>query len=200
LPETVLGLGSIVIGYLLGSVPGAYIIARVSKGVDIRKVDTGNVGASSTLRAIGIWQGIVAGIVDITKGSAAIYVGYVLNVPLFWTLGAGVAAFLGHNYSLYLGFKGGQGVATMIGVFLVLSTYAMLASLAIFVFVLYLNRRVFAHRVFFAVLVAGPFLPIFIWLFNNALLLVVYSLIFIIFMVCKNWRSVKTPTKLMGSI
>ena len=199
MPEIVSGLVIVFIGYFLGSIPGAYIVAMISKGIDIRKVDTGNVGAASTLRAVGIWQGIVAGLIDIAKGSAAIYVGYIANIPIFWILGAGFAAFLGHNYSIYLGFKGGQGVAIIIGIFLVLSTYAILVCLTILVFVLFLNRRVFARRVFFAVVIAGPFLPIGIWFFDGSLLLIGYSLVIIIFMVIKNRRSMKMPLKLMGS-
>jgi glycerol-3-phosphate acyltransferase PlsY len=108
-----LGLITVISGYLLGSIPGAYIIAKLSKGVDIRKVDTGNVGAASTLRAIGVWQGIVAGLIDIAKGSAAIFIAQMMGVSILWILGAGFAAYLGHNYPVYLGFKGGQGVATM---------------------------------------------------------------------------------------
>jgi glycerol-3-phosphate acyltransferase PlsY len=193
-----LGLITVISGYLLGSIPGAYIIAKLSKGVDIRKVDTGNVGAASTLRAIGVWQGIVAGLIDIAKGSAAIFIAQMMGVSILWILGAGFAAYLGHNYPVYLGFKGGQGVATMIGIFLVLTPFAALSSIAIIVLFMYLNRRVILHRIFFAVLVGGPFLPVFIWIFNTSMVMVAYSVFLISFMICKNWRSVRTPLKLMG--
>jgi glycerol-3-phosphate acyltransferase PlsY len=198
MPDAELGLVSVVVGYLLGSIPGAYIIAKLNKGVDIRKVDTGNVGAASTLRAIGIWQGIVAGLIDIAKGSAAILIAQVLGIYPLWILGAGFAAYLGHNYPVYLGFKGGQGVATMIGIFLVLTPFAAMSSIAIIVLIMYLNRRVILRRIFFAVLVGGPFLPVFIWIFNASLVMVAYSVFLIAFMICKNWHSVRMPLKLIG--
>jgi glycerol-3-phosphate acyltransferase PlsY len=197
--DWLLGLAVIVIGYLLGSIPGSYIMARLTKGVDIRKVDTGNVGAASTMRAIGVWQGIVALFIDMAKGAAAILVAQALSVPLPWVLGAGFAAFLGHNYPLYLGFKGGQGVATMIGIFLVLSPFAALASLVIIGIVMLLNRHVVLHRIFFAVLIGGSLLPLFVWIFYSSTELAIYSLVLILFMIIKNWRSVKRPMKLMGN-
>ena len=90
--DIVLGVSAVVIGYLLGSIPPAYIIARLCKGVDIREVDTGNVGTASTLRTIGVWQGFVVGFVDVAKGFAAILIAQALGVALPWMLGAGFAA------------------------------------------------------------------------------------------------------------
>jgi glycerol-3-phosphate acyltransferase PlsY len=195
--DVLVGSTTIAISYLLGSIPGAYIIAKLSKGVDIRTVDTGNVGAASTLRAIGIWQGITAGVIDVAKGSAAILVTQALGG---WVLGAGFAAFLGHNYPLYLSFRGGQGVATLIGIFLILTPFAALASCAIIILVMCLNRQAILHNIFFAVLCGGPSLPVFIWIFNSSLNLVIYSVVLIIFMVCKNWRSVKNTAERVGTI
>lgn len=191
--DILLGTAAVVIGYLVGAIPGAYIVARLSKGVDIRKVDTGNVGAASTMRAIGIRQGLLAAIIDIAKGSASIFIAQALGVSTPWILGAGFAAFLGHNYPLYLGFKGGQGVATMIGIFSVLTPLAVAASCLIIGIVLYLNRRMFAHRIFLAVLIGGPWLPVFIWILYGSVELVIYSVMFILFMIAKNRHSVKAP-------
>lgn len=199
--DILLGIAAVVIGYLLGSIPTAYIIARLTKGIDIRKVDTGNVGTASTMRAVGIWQGFVVGIVDIGKGSAAVLVAQALGVELPWALGAGFAAFLGHNYPIYIGFKGGQGAATMIGVFAVLTIWATLAACAIIVLIMVINRRIVLQRVFFSLLVGGPTLPIFIWIFDRSWVLAVCSLVFILFMIIKNWRGVKrplTPKKMIG--
>ena len=193
MPEILLGLAAVIIGYLLGSIPTAYIIARLTKGVDIRKVDTGNVGTASTMRAIGVWQGFVVGIVDIGKGAAAVFAARALGVEMPWVLGAGFAAFLGHNYPVYIGFKGGQGAATMIGVFASLTIWATLAACAIIVSIMVINRRVILFRIFFSLLLGGPTLPIFIWIFDRDWILVVYSVVFILFMIAKNWRSVKSP-------
>lgn len=191
--DIALGVSSIVISYLLGSIPTAYIIGKLTKGVDIRKVDTGNVGTASTMRAIGVWQGFVVGAVDVGKGSAAIFVAQALGVSLPWVLGAGFAAFIGHNYPVYIGFKGGQGAATMIGIFAVLTFWATLAACAIIVTVMYLNRRIILKRIFFSLLIGGPTLPVFIWIFNRSWELAAYSLVLILVMICRNWRTVRAP-------
>ena len=191
--DIVLGVSAVVIGYLLGSIPPAYIIARLCKGVDIREVDTGNVGTASTLRTIGVWQGFVVGFVDVAKGFAAILIAQALGVAMPWMLGAGFAAFLGHNYPLYIRFKGGQGAATMIGVFAALTIFATLAACAVIGLIMFLNRRVILYRIFYCLLLGGPTLPIFIWIFDHSWVLEIYSLVFILFMIGKNWRGVKTP-------
>jgi len=199
--DILLGLAAVIIGYLVGSIPTAYIVGRLTRGVDIRKIDTGNVGTASTMRAIGIWQGFVVGIVDIGKGAAAVVVACVLlgiNIPWVlggnpWVLGAGFAAFLGHNYPIYIRFKGGQGAATMIGVFAALTIWATLAACAVIIIIMVINRRVILFRIFFSLLLGGPTLPIFIWIFDRDWVLVVYSVVFILFMIGKNWRGVKSP-------
>jgi glycerol-3-phosphate acyltransferase PlsY len=190
-----LGSSAVIIGYLLGSIPTAYILGKLSKGVDIRKVDTGNVGTASTFRAIGTWQGFVVGAVDIGKGSAAIGAAYALGVSLYWMIGAGFAAYLGHCFPVFIGFRGGQGAATLIGIFAALTFWAALASCCIIVFTMYLNRRIVLQRVFFSILVGGPTLPIFIWIFYQSWELVVFSIIIILFVIWRNWPTVKAPLR-----
>jgi glycerol-3-phosphate acyltransferase PlsY len=189
----VLGSTSVIIGYLLGSIPAAYIIGKLTRGIDIRTVDTGNVGTASTFRAIGTWQGFVVGAVDIGKGSAAIGVAYAMGVSMPWMMGAGFAAFLGHNFPVFIGFRGGQGAATLIGIFAALTFWATLASCCILVFIMYLNRRIILRRIFFAILVGGPTLPIFIWIIYQSWELVIYSIVIILFMIWRNWNTVKAP-------
>jgi glycerol-3-phosphate acyltransferase PlsY len=193
--DILLGSSAVIIGYLLGSIPTAYILGKLSKGVDIRKVDTGNVGTASTFRAIGTWQGFVVGAVDIGKGSAAIGVAYAMGVSLYWMIGAGFAAYLGHCFPVFIGFRGGQGAATLIGIFAALTFWAALASCCIIVFTMYLNRRIVLQRVFFSILVGGPTLPIFIWIFYQSWELVVFSIIIILFVIWRNWPTVKAPLR-----
>ena len=76
----------VVIGYLLGSIPSAYIMARIRKSGDIRYLGVGNMGAANVLRHVGIWEGIVVGLTDIAKGAAAILIARALNVPQLWLL------------------------------------------------------------------------------------------------------------------
>jgi len=111
-------LMSCLAGYLCGSIPFAYIVTRRSKGVDIRKVDIGNMGAGAVIRTVGVGPGILVGVGDIAKGFAPVMLAQYLDVGLFWVYATGFAAVIGHCYPLYIGFRGGQGVATLIGVFL----------------------------------------------------------------------------------
>ncbi len=200
--NVLLGIATVIIGYLLGSIPFAYIVAKLSKGVDIREVDTGNVGAAATMRGIGVWQGIVVVIADIAKGAVAILIAQALGVHLFWVLGAGFAAFLGHNFPVYIGFRGGHGAATTIGIFLVLAPLEAFCALIIIGIVLLISFRKVLHRFVLALSVGAPFLPIFIWTFGTwifkgsperILTLTIYAIVMVLFLVCRNLPSVIAP-------
>jgi len=169
-----LGILGIVIGYLLGSIPSAYLMARLRKGVDIREFGVGNVGATNIFRHIGIWEGIVVGVADVAKGAVAILAAEVLGVSEFWWLGAGFAALLGHNFSIFLGLKGGKGSGTAIGIFLLLVPKEMGVALGIMVLTILITRNLV-----FALGVGFVFVPLLIWIFSGSVVLVTYSLILI---------------------
>lgn len=179
--EIATGLAAVVIGYLLGSIPFAYIVTRLAKGADIRKIDTGNVGAGAVFRQVGIWGGAVTAIGDIAKGSAAVLIARALALPLPWVLAAGAAAWVGHMYPLYLQFKGGQGVATIIGIFLVLAPKAIGCNLVLLAIALLLVRHL-AISIF----LSSPFLPLFVWLFYSSLWLTLYTLAIVLFVMYRN--------------
>lgn len=116
---------SILISYLIGSIPSAYIVGRLAKGIDIRKTGTGNMGAMNVFYKVGFWPGLLVGIMDAGKGALAVYVGGVLcqlsNMqPLLLIivqLICGLAAIMGHNYPAFLKFqRGGRGGATAVGI------------------------------------------------------------------------------------
>ena len=98
-----LGFTVIVVGYFLGSIPSAYIMARLRKGIDIRNCGVGNVGAVNVYRHVGVWEGLVVAFADIAKGAAAVLIAQALGVTQLWVLGAGFAALLGHNYPIFIG-------------------------------------------------------------------------------------------------
>jgi glycerol-3-phosphate acyltransferase PlsY len=129
-------LGYIVVAiaaYLLGSIPTGFLVGRV-RGVDIRAVGSGNIGAANTFRAIGKTAGIFVLLIDALKGFLAVEVcGSILkcfgtaemDVEIHYRILAGIFAVLGHNYTCWLKFKGGKGVATMAGVYLALAPAAV---------------------------------------------------------------------------
>lgn len=172
--ETIL---AIVIGYLLGSIPFAYIAGRLKKGVDIRKVGGGNVGALNAMREIGRLPGVLVLVADIGKGSLAVLVAGWMDLPLIWTFAAGFAAVLGHNWSIFLKFKGGKGAATTLGVLLALIPTEAAISLAIIGIVIITTSN---FRLSIAVGLA--LLPFIIWLFNGSGMFIGYSLALFLFL------------------
>ena len=176
-----LELSVILIGYLLGSIPSAYIVAKLRRGIDIREVDTGNMGAGSVFRQIGLLEGTVVSLADMAKGVAAILIAQTLGVSQPWLLGAGFAAILGHCFPIYIGFRGGQGVATIMGIFFVLAPEAMAIILGLMGIALFFTRRIFSM-----ICIVAPFLPLLIWLFEGSAMLIFYSLAFIVFVGFRN--------------
>jgi glycerol-3-phosphate acyltransferase PlsY len=176
-----LGALSIVIGYLLGSIPSAYIMGRLRKGIDIRDVDSGNMGAGAVIRQVGIWEGILVGLTDIAKGAAAILIARSLGVAEPWVLAAGFGALMGHNFPVFVGFKGGSGTATTVGIFLVLAPVAMGIALAI-IAIPVLTTRNFAFAAFIGLIL----LPLLLWLFGGSLMLILFSLVIDAFMLGRN--------------
>jgi glycerol-3-phosphate acyltransferase PlsY len=188
-----LGILSIIIGYLLGSIPTAYIVSRIRKGIDIRTVGSGNMGAANVMREIGTHEGIFVGLIDIAKGAVAILIAQTLNISELWVFGAGFAALVGHNFPVFAGFRGGRGSATVIGIFLVLAPQSMLVTLVIIVIPFFTTRKFSAAILIGIALVVVGFvlLPLFIWLFEGSLMLVRYVLAIGIFMLVRNPSGIK---------
>ncbi|MBA7628589.1 Glycerol-3-phosphate acyltransferase [subsurface metagenome] len=105
-------------GYLLGSIPTAYIAGRLLKGRDIRQIGDGNVGAHNAFRELGPKTGVAVGIIDAGKGVLVIIIAQVAGIPQVTILLSGAAAVIGHNWPVFLGFRGGRGESTTIGILL----------------------------------------------------------------------------------
>ncbi len=135
----------IVASYLVGSIPTGYIIAKYFYNIDIKTVGSGNIGATNVLRTLGKKMGIMTLIGDVLKGVipvifALIYKPYPINQNLVF--GSALMAFLGHLFPFYLKFKGGKGVATALGIFLVLFPLQTLYAAIIFFLVVLKTRYV----------------------------------------------------------
>ncbi|HSF57341.1 MAG TPA: glycerol-3-phosphate acyltransferase, partial [Candidatus Binatia bacterium] len=129
----------VLIAYLLGSVPTGYILGSLA-GVDVRKAGSGNVGATNVARVVSKRHGIFTLIADIAKGFVPVIIALHLDFSTRATACVGLAAFLGHLYSVFLRFKGGKGVATALGVLLALAPWATLVLILIFAAVLLATR------------------------------------------------------------
>ena len=153
------------IAYLLGSVPTGYLLVKLFRHEDIRSVGSGNIGATNVLRSGGKGLGAATFLLDVLKGAAPVFIaGWIASQfatavpPRNIEALAAVAAVLGHLFPVWLGFRGGKGVATGFGVFLVAAPWAALAAIAVFFVVFLLSRYVSLA----SILGAASF-PLFAW-------------------------------------
>ena len=156
-----LWLLTLAIAYLLGSIPFGYLLVRIFRKEDIRATGSGNIGATNVVRSGAKGLGILTLLLDLLKGVAAVFIAYHFapgkpGYPSDLAVAAGIAAVLGHIFPVWLGFKGGKGVATALGVFLALAPLAALSSLGVFVVVFAITRYVSLASILAAVM-----LPVF---------------------------------------
>jgi glycerol-3-phosphate acyltransferase PlsY len=138
---------AIVIGYLLGSIPAAYLAGRLRKGIDIREVGSKNMGAMNVFYQVGTIEAVLVTLVDLGKGIGAILlVRWLLDIPLdspfdFFTGLTAVAAILGHIFPVFLKFHGGKGAATAIGILIFLMPWAVPFLFIVFAIALLITRN-----------------------------------------------------------
>ncbi len=131
-----------ILSFLIGSIPTGYLVARM-RGIDIRQHGSGNIGATNVFRTLGKPLGIFVFIIDAMKGIAAVWLAARLGGSEgFSGLVAAVAVIAGHNYTPWLGFKGGKGIATSAGVLIALAPWVALIGLAVWVTLFYATRYV----------------------------------------------------------
>lgn len=124
----------IICAFVMGSIPVGVIVAK-TKGIDLKKIGSGNIGATNVLRSLGKGPAALTLFGDILKGTLAVALGKYFGLGTFYQGLIGLSAILGHNFSLFLGFRGGKGVATSLGVFLLYSPQTALITFIIWVVV-----------------------------------------------------------------
>jgi glycerol-3-phosphate acyltransferase PlsY len=185
---------ALITSYLLGSIPTAYLFGRLLKGVDIRKVGSGNIGATNAMRALGKGAGITVLLLDILKGFiVVVFLGdYFCSKPILWQeqnlrIIMGLCSICGHNWTVFLRFKGGKGIATSFGVLLGLALKLPGLGMVIGVLVLtWLIVFTIWRMVSLASIVAGLALPVSILFFKQSAVLVVVSLILCVFVLLRH--------------
>jgi len=131
---------ALVLAYLIGSIPTAYAMGRLRKGVDIRQVGSRNMGAMNVFYSIGVAEGLIVLAVDIGKGVTAVALARLMPVPEVVQLLAGLAAVVGHNFPVFLNFRGGRGGATCIGILIYLMPWSIPFYLGAFLIILAITR------------------------------------------------------------
>jgi acyl-phosphate glycerol 3-phosphate acyltransferase len=132
---------SILIAYVLGSVSWAYVIGRRVANIDMTEVGDGRIGTAFAIRRLGWGWGLAVGVLDFLKGVAAVVLPMILDLSMIVVLIAGLAVVAGHNWSIFMGFKGGRGAAASFGVLAFLALLPVLVTVVIMVFPFLKTRR-----------------------------------------------------------
>lgn len=186
---------SIILAYLIGSVPASIWIGRRFYGVDIRTAGSGNAGATNTIRVLGPKIGLAVLAIDVAKGWFAIFLARLFSFELLepeqfvWIqILLGIAAIVGHIFPVYINFKGGKGVATTVGVCIGLFPYPVLLTSAIFFSVFFISKYVSLASIISAVVF--PFVAIFV--FNTtSLSLIILSIAIGVFIPIMHHKNIK---------
>ncbi len=161
----------VILGYLLGSIPTSYIAGRIVTGRDIRRLGDENAGAANAYRELGRNAGIIVFLIDAAKGSAVILMAMAAGMEQAVILTAGLAAVIGHNWPVFLGFRGGRGVSTTLGILLVLVTIPMLILALPTLLILIIKRNVTPSMAFLFIT-----LPVAGWLLKVQPVLIGYGM------------------------
>lgn len=184
---------AIITSYLLGAIPFAFIIGKVFKGIDLRKIGSGNIGATNLARAAGYRIGVFALILDILKGVLpVVYIAnlvspnYHLSSDLIRII-LGIVSICGHNWTIFLNFKGGKGIATSLGVLIGLAIKNILIANILFMVALIWFLVFFVSGyVSLASIISAILLPIFLCLFNSNNVFLIFGIIISIFAIFRH--------------
>ncbi len=186
---------AIIVAYLLGSIPSSVWIGRIFYGIDIREHGSGNAGTTNTFRVMGVKAGIPVLIFDVFKGWAAVKLIYFSNYYIPQSgdyvnieLLLGLAALIGHIFPVYVGFKGGKGVATLLGIVVAIHPYSALISAVIFIILLLSTRYVSLSS-----MLAGFSFPILIIVIfkTTTISLIIFSLIIAVLLLFTHQRNIE---------
>jgi glycerol-3-phosphate acyltransferase PlsY len=181
--QPVTGIIVIIIGYLLGSINSAYIITRLVKKEDIRKLGGGNAGGRNVFRSVGFWAAVPVVIWDLGKGAGSVAIAYwLLDVPIYdvniYVLLTAVAVIAGHMWSVYLGFTGGNGLAAAIGALAMIIPWSLLIVFGIMGILSLLTKNPVL-----SLNIALLSLPVSSWFLEKEWLLVYFSIAIIVIMI-----------------
>jgi len=130
---------AVLAAYLMGSIPFAQLLSK-RRGIDLRRVGSGNVGATNVLRTLGVRPAVVAMMLDAVKGTVAVLIAQRLTNGVAAPVAAGLASMIGHVYPVWLRFRGGKGVATAAGAFAVLTPVAAAVAVGVFLLTVAVTR------------------------------------------------------------
>lgn len=184
----------IIIAYLLGSIPTSVWIGKYFYNIDIREHGSGNAGATNTFRVLGKIPGIIVLIIDILKGSAAVSLAYLFedtlpaNEFVDIEIGLAIACVFGHIFPVFAGFRGGKGVATLLGATIIITPISCALALVVFLMVLFSTRYVSLSS-----MSAGISYPLILHLIlhNHQKTLTIYSILIAILLIITHRKNIR---------
>ena len=184
----------LILAYLLGALPFSIIAGRLLKGIDIREYGSGNAGATNTFRVLGKQAGIPVLALDVLKGYAAVSLAYYsefsynTEMSINLSLAYGIAAVLGHVFPVYVGFRGGKGVATLLGLMIGVFPQAAFLSIGVFVITLFLSKYVSLSSI-----LAGIVFPVGVYFLSKVLIptMVIFSLFVPVLLLVTHQRNIE---------
>jgi len=190
---------AIIIAYLIGSIPFAYVFTRLTTGKDIRRLGSGNAGGNNVFQEVGLRAAIPTAFFDVGKGALAVAVAHwLLNVPLhepdLFVLLAAIAAIAGHMWSVYLKFSGGNGLSATIGALAILMPWELLIVIG-----LLLILKVVTHNLVLSVNIGLLSVPISAWFLEKEWLYVGFSIVVIVMLVLNFIPTAKATFAKAGS-
>lgn len=179
-----------VVGYLLGCIPSGLIVGKFFCNVDIRNYGSKNIGTTNMFRILGPKPAIVVLLADMAKGMLAVFFAQYLVGDTSSLLIGGIMSIVGHNYPVFLGFKGGRGVATGLGVICVLMPKVTLIVFSVWAVIVFITRYVSLGSV-----VAATLVPILAWYFEYPWLFCLFSLLAAAFIVIRHKENIERLLK-----
>lgn len=171
--------------YLLGSVPTGLLLGK-AYGIDVRKEGSGNIGATNLYRTVGRKVGVMTLVGDCLKGMLPVLAVKFTSLPADYAAWVGLAAFLGHVFSVFLKFRGGKGVATALGVFLAMSPLAVAVALGVFVVLMLVWRYVSLGSI-----AAAAVMPIAVWALNGGRVMSIVTMLIAVIVIVRHLENIR---------
>ena len=195
---TLLNISLLLISYLIGSISFSILAGKLTKGIDVREHGSGNAGATNTFRVLGKKAGIIVLVLDVLKGFLAVslvwFTSYTSSTEMYINLqlALGIAAVLGHIFPLYVGFRGGKGVATLLGFMIAVFPYAAIISIGVFLITLLFTRYVSLGSI-----VAGLFFPFGVYYLSETVLptMMIFAIFVPIVLITTHQRNIERLLK-----
>lgn len=172
------------LAYLIGSIPSGLIIGKTFFNIDVRQYGSKNIGATNTYRVIGLKAALPVFFCDALKGAAGVVLLSTYG-PMYMILG-GILAMMGHNWSIFLGLKGGRGVATGLGVLIALSPIVALIAFLVWGVVVYFTKLVSLGSI-----IAAALVPILMYFTGESYWFVGFGALAALFVIVRHWDNIK---------